>query len=119
MQPAMKYFGEKPVDVITLDIYPSANASFNLYEDDGTSLDYQQNKFAITAITTSLTSKGLQLSINKPAGTFKTTSHTYLVKIHTDKKPVTVKENSNVLNSTDKTAIEKMQAGCMMQQLKY
>ena len=48
MQPTMIYVGEKPVDVITVEIFPNKNSSFELYEDDGTSLQYQQGNFAIT-----------------------------------------------------------------------
>ena len=35
MYPDMNYVGEKPADVLTLDLYPYGNTSFNLYEDDG------------------------------------------------------------------------------------
>ena len=44
----MVYAGEKPVDPLTLDVYPSGRSSATLYEDDGTTLDYD----------TSLVSKG-------------------------------------------------------------
>jgi alpha-glucosidase (family GH31 glycosyl hydrolase) len=42
MQPAMNYTGEQPVNVITPDIFPGGNSSFNLYEDDGQHLNYKQ-----------------------------------------------------------------------------
>jgi alpha-glucosidase (family GH31 glycosyl hydrolase) len=48
LQPAMKYVGEKAVDVISLDIFPAGNSSFDLYEDDGQSLNYLQGQYSIT-----------------------------------------------------------------------
>jgi alpha-glucosidase (family GH31 glycosyl hydrolase) len=42
MAPPMDYSDQKPVDPLTLDIYPGPLAAeFTLYEDDGTSLDYR------------------------------------------------------------------------------
>merc|ERR1711937_1050638 len=35
MWPDMHYAGEKPLDVLTFDIFPSGESSFTLYEDDG------------------------------------------------------------------------------------
>lgn len=99
MQPEMKYTGEKPVDTITLDIFPGLNSSFNLYEDDGLSLDYQKGRFASTEIRTVIQAKSLKLIIRKPAGTYKPSVHTYLAKIRLGeaKKPSAVTENGKVL----------------------
>ena len=48
MYPDMNYVGEKPADVLTLDLYPYGNTSFNLYEDDGLTRDYKKGEFACT-----------------------------------------------------------------------
>lgn len=51
MQPEMQYVGEKPVDEITLDVYPTINDGdfhFVMYEDDGESNDYQKGEYATT-----------------------------------------------------------------------
>lgn len=50
MQPDMQYFGEKPIDPVTLDIYLAGNSAYKLYEDDGKSLNYQKGEFALTEI---------------------------------------------------------------------
>lgn len=42
MQPAMQWVDQHPVDVITLDVYPSGISSYEMYEDDGISMDYQK-----------------------------------------------------------------------------
>jgi len=98
MQPEMKYTGEKPVDVITLDVFPYGKSDFQLYEDDGTSLDYQKKVCATTNITMLQNKTGLELSIAKPLGNFKPSVHTYITKVHwTGNAPVAVTENGRTL----------------------
>lgn len=49
--PVMQYVGEKPLDELTLDVYPlteTGESSFVYYEDDGTSQDYQSGMYATT-----------------------------------------------------------------------
>lgn len=98
LQTAMKYAGEKPVDVITLDIFPAAGSSFNLYEDDGESLNYKQGQFSITKINATASSKELKLQIGKPDGKFVPAKHNYLLKVHTTSKPKQVLENGTTNN---------------------
>lgn len=47
MYPDMNYVGEKPADVLTLDLYPYGNISFNLYEDDGLTRDYKKGRVCL------------------------------------------------------------------------
>lgn len=99
MQPAMKYMDEKPVDVITLDIFPYQASEFKLYEDDGISLKYRQGEKAITQITVANVTGGWALRIKKPAGSYNPTPHGYLAKIHWsgDKEPSMVAENKEAV----------------------
>jgi alpha-glucosidase (family GH31 glycosyl hydrolase) len=97
MQPAMNYTREKKVDTVTVNVYPSGSSTFNLYEDDGLSLKYQQNEFAITTIKTSFSASEGKIDIAKPAGSFKAEKHTYLLQIHAVVKPKKVSENGKVL----------------------
>jgi len=46
----MQYTGEKPLDPLTLDIYPKGHSSFTIYEDDGESLDYEKGGFVTTTV---------------------------------------------------------------------
>ncbi len=99
MQPSMAYLGEKKVDAITLDIFPGASGSAQLYEDDGLSLDYQKGFFSTTNIVSSMEGNTLKLNISKPSGAFVPATHGYLAKIHLDKKPSSITENASSLNS--------------------
>jgi alpha-glucosidase/alpha-D-xyloside xylohydrolase len=42
--PVKQYTGEKVDGPLTLQIYPGANGSFTLYEDDGITFDYRQGE---------------------------------------------------------------------------
>jgi alpha-D-xyloside xylohydrolase len=44
--PAIQYTGEKPDAPLTLLVYTGASGRFTLYEDDGTTLDYQHGGYA-------------------------------------------------------------------------
>ena len=45
-QPDMQYIGEKAADPITLYVYAGANGRFTLYEDEGTTFDYEKGAFS-------------------------------------------------------------------------
>ena len=103
MQPEMKYTGEKPVDVITLDVFPYGESSYDMYEDDQLSLNYKTGNFSLTKITSSLKGSALTLKINKPTGKFLPTNHYYLNKIHWygSKAPTSVSENNVKVNAVN------------------
>ncbi|CAN5920831.1 glycoside hydrolase family 31 protein [soil metagenome] len=110
MQPEMRYLGEKPVDQITLDVFPHGTSRFTLYEEDGQSLQYQQGEFALTEITSNLSERGLNLTIQKPQGKYKPSPHTYLAKIRWTGKnaPTAVTENGKkVAPARGAEALEK------------
>lgn len=46
--PARQHTGEKPLDPLTVHVYPGADGAFTLYEDDGHSFAYQQGAFRLT-----------------------------------------------------------------------
>jgi alpha-D-xyloside xylohydrolase len=48
--PELQYTSEKPADVITLNVYTGADASFNLYEDEGTNYNYEKGAYSIIPI---------------------------------------------------------------------
>jgi alpha-D-xyloside xylohydrolase len=48
--PELQYTSEKPADIITLNVYTGADASFNLYEDEGTNYNYEKGAFATIPI---------------------------------------------------------------------
>jgi len=96
-QPVMKYVGEKPVDVITLDVYPGGYAAFELYEDDGKTLAYQKGEYAVTKMICADLDNGYSIEIDKPAGAFIPPAHNWLIKFHVNHRPSVIAENNKPL----------------------
>jgi alpha-glucosidase (family GH31 glycosyl hydrolase) len=56
---------------LTLLVFPTNTSSFDLYEDDGISNDYKQNKFTKTRIVSKKTDNNLNIKIFSQKGSFK------------------------------------------------
>ncbi|GJM64178.1 TIM-barrel domain-containing protein [Persicobacter diffluens] len=68
--PEIQYTDEKPEAPITLLVYAGEDASFDLYEDEGTNYDYEKGKH--TNISIQWSEKNKQLTIGKRAGAYDT-----------------------------------------------
>ncbi|MGN6211066.1 TIM-barrel domain-containing protein [Parafilimonas sp.] len=66
--PELQYTAEKPADTITLNVYTGADASFNLYEDEGTNYNYEKGAFSIIPINYNEATK--TITIDKRKGRF-------------------------------------------------
>ena len=50
MGPDMEWTDEKPLEEVSLMVYPGANSDFTLYEDDGLTYGYERGEYAVTRI---------------------------------------------------------------------
>lgn len=90
MMPLMQYIGEKPVDEITLDVYPTLrDGSFNfvMYEDDGETLNYQKGIYTTTAYDCTVDIGSLRdtitMNIGKRTGTYTNIDdRDYMMQFH-------------------------------------
>jgi alpha-D-xyloside xylohydrolase len=67
--PPMQYVGEKACDPTTLYVYSGASSNFILYEDQGTTFDYEKGAFSQIPIRWD--DKSSTLRIGKRTGTFE------------------------------------------------
>ncbi|MCL6217496.1 glycoside hydrolase family 31 protein [Zunongwangia pacifica] len=81
-QEVQQFVGEKDIETIILDVYPGVDAEFQLYDDDGKSLDYQNGSFSLTKIELESNPNATKISINIPEGNYKINNRNYQVKIH-------------------------------------
>jgi alpha-glucosidase (family GH31 glycosyl hydrolase) len=104
MQSDMAYTNEKTTDPLIINIYGGDNGSFNLYEDDGDSLDYSVGKFGLTPITFTEDKGNYQISIGRTEGKFKgqLEKRGYVVKLHNLSMPKTIKVNDSLLTQKQK-----------------
>jgi alpha-glucosidase len=101
MQPQMRYTGEKPAERITLDLFPHGKSAYRIYEDDGTSLQYQSGNHSFTTVEMDQRGISLSLLIKKAEGNYKPQLHHYLAKVRWKGiKPAEIKENGTVLSES-------------------
>jgi len=93
MQPEMAYIGEKPVDPLTLEVFPAGRSSIDLYEDDGQSLEYQHGVFAITRIVCDEGNRRTTVRVEPPRGSFAVQPRAFEFSVHVDRVPRAVTVN--------------------------
>jgi alpha-D-xyloside xylohydrolase len=64
----MQYVNEKPNDTLEIRVYPGANASFELYEDEGDNYGYEQGKYSVISFVWN--EKAQRLSIGNRQGDY-------------------------------------------------
>ena len=67
--PEIEYTMQKQADPLTIVVYIGADASFNLYEDEGTNYNYEQGKYAI--IPMSWNEQDQMLTVGNRTGGFE------------------------------------------------
>jgi alpha-glucosidase (family GH31 glycosyl hydrolase) len=93
-QPAdFAWSDEKPPDHLVVNVYGSGNGSFDFYEDDGHSMDYEQHRYALTPMTSATTREGSHRIVIGPThGAFigQVQRRAYEVQIHGIDKPASI-----------------------------
>ena len=82
MQPAMNYVDEKIDGPIYVMLFPKKGVVIDsLYQDDGTSFDYQQGKYCITPFEMDFDEKILNFKIGERIGSFSPANGSFIVKL--------------------------------------
>jgi hypothetical protein len=92
MGPVTAYADQEPLEVIRLDVYPSGDSRYTIYEDDGATYAYEKGAFATTEIRAVEQSRALTLTIGARKGSYKEmpSRRGYLVSLHTALTPTRV-----------------------------
>jgi alpha-D-xyloside xylohydrolase len=84
--PELQYALEKPADPITLYVFTGADASFNLYEDEGVNNNYEKGAYATIQFSYSEANKTLRIGKREGSYTGMLTNRTFeIVWISKDK----------------------------------
>lgn len=116
MYPSALYDGEKPKDVLTLDLYPYGESSFTLYEDDGVSRRYQQGEHSLQQIDMQAP-KGIagdiHVSIGAISGQYQgqLAKRQYLLQVHSRVKPDAVTLGGQPLRQLTQPQFENANQG--------
>ncbi|MEV7521327.1 TIM-barrel domain-containing protein [Streptomyces sp. NPDC091371] len=102
MWPQMNHSGEKPVDVLTYDLYPSGTSTFTLYEDDGITRAYQNGASATQKVTMNAPASGtgtVTVDVGASVGSYagKPAGRGYEFNVHLGGAPSTVALGSGQL----------------------
>jgi alpha-glucosidase (family GH31 glycosyl hydrolase) len=80
---------------LIVNVYGEGSSRFDLYEDDGISLDYQRGRYALTSMRYRTSASGHELVIGPTAGVFEGQRQTrkYELRIHTARRPTSIAVN--------------------------
>ena len=92
-QPSMQYMEERPVDTVTLTVFPARHSEYEMYEDDGRTDQYRQGIYAITRIVCQQDGQICTLTIHRPEGRFTPARHAYHAEVYWDEEPSQVLQN--------------------------
>jgi alpha-glucosidase len=95
------------------DIYPGANSTFTLYEDDGISMNYVSGNSLQTSISKTTTSNGTKIQIRRRMGTWSPPARKWMLQVHTyPAGPSLVQLNGVALpQATSETALQSLTSG--------
>lgn len=100
--PVIQYRGEKPLDEITLYVFPAEKeTSLDFYEDDGVSLNHLKGEYSITQIRTRTNGSISTVGIGASEGSFKgkVENRRWNILMHSDNKPSIVECNGKQLTA--------------------
>src|SRR6185369_12995667 len=83
--PLMRHTSERPLDQLTLDLYPG-DGEFTLYEDDGETLAYEQGAWCTTTYRLSQHKKALILHMGARQGQHVPHARTVRLRLHAARK---------------------------------
>jgi len=81
MQPLTQSTEEKPQGPLTLRVYPGPNCAGTLYQDDGTTLDYQKGEYLRLTFSCQRNPEGLRIHLAAPQGNYRPWWKSYEVQI--------------------------------------
>jgi len=96
---AMAFIDKEPLDIVVLDIYPYQTSAYALYEDDGTTYDYETGACATTRFNCRQTQSNILISIDKRDGTYNNMpkNRSYLLSVHCQTVPVKISKGTQTL----------------------
>jgi alpha-glucosidase len=106
-QGPMQYVDEKPLTTLDVDVFPgSRETRFDYYDDDGTTYDYEKNRFFAQSLSSQLKGDTVCFSVGERTGSFQPALRYYLVKIHGHPaSAVTAAQGDAMSHDTDLAAL--------------
>lgn len=82
-QPVQNFVGELPVDELTIDVFPSSSeSSFDLYDDDGETYNYERGDFFKQQIRVRRSGSVVTVAFGQPKGRYRPSWKRFIVRVH-------------------------------------
>lgn len=111
MMPVMQYIHEKkdyPLYVHIFPNYEDESASFSLYEDEGTNLDYLKDIYSTTKFTCTTLANGYTTVVTpEDKGFVQSYKRNIIFKYHLVKKPLSISVNDKQIPNIDEQVLTK------------
>ena len=103
-QPNVSYSDEKPLDSLIIDIYGRERSQFNLYEDDGITLDFKDGAFAWTPVECRPAKGQTRITVGPTKGRYsgQPLSRAYAFVLHGYNKPHSVSLDGRILKQGER-----------------
>ncbi len=117
MYPEALFDGQVPKDVLTLDIYPSGQSEFTLYEDDGNTRAYAEGQFSMQRFRVSQqggAEAGINIVLEPAEGRFTgmNEKRLFVCQVHCPAAPNTVAFDGRLLARVEsRSDLERAQCG--------
>ncbi|MFC3770245.1 TIM-barrel domain-containing protein [Paenibacillus sp. GCM10012303] len=121
MWPEMDHIGQKPVEPMSLHLYPHGESGFTLYEDDGVTFGYENGEFALTEFACASSDRRTSVSIGCRNGRYNgmpaRRSYEVLLHLGSAGKPLKVKVNGTEYKETSRSKKGSAAAGWLFDRL--
>lgn len=118
MGPITSYTDQEPLEVVRLDIYPSGESAYRIYEDDGSTYAYEKGEYAITEIRCQEKPRTIQLRIGERKGSYRgmPARRSYLLSLHTSTAPASVRLDGKRIPAAEsrESLFHTPQGGCWL-----
>ena len=112
MAPENQRYMDEKKGPYTIHIYPNGRSSFQLYEDDGVSYDYEKGVYAVTTFKCIETDNGITINKSAPKGTYVIPERDHLFCVHKEISLKSVTKDNKTLEHFDKkTGFDKAPEG--------
>jgi alpha-glucosidase len=117
MAPDNQHYIDEIRSPLTIQIYPKGKSSFELYEDDGVSYDYEKGIFSTITFYSEEVSNGLIIRKEAPVGNYNIPEKEFIICVHKKPGAKDITYNGSTLpHSRSKEEFNAVKAGWMQEE---
>jgi alpha-glucosidase len=98
MAPENQHYVDEKTSPHTIHIYPKGTGSFDLYEDDGESYDYEKGVYAISKYSYRENANWLTIEKSIPNGKYQIAEREHIYCVHGSSRVQSVQQEGHSLN---------------------